>query len=177
MEKKIRTPMNKGVLLALVLIAISVVTYITINDMEQQQKFGWISYGLIILGLIWACWTFSDDMNANVTFGDVFAHGFKTAAVMTSIVLIYTILAVTVLFPDMKDKAIEVAMKQMEEQGQLSETQIEQAISMTDKFFLPFAIGGVLIGYLLIGAVAALIGAAVVKKNPNPTPFETDMLK
>jgi hypothetical protein len=176
MEKKIKSPLNKGLILSLILIAISVITYITINDLEKQSKFGWITYGIIILGIIWACWTYAADMKNNVTFGNVFAHGFKTTAVLTCIVLIYTILSITVIFPEMKEKGIEMARTQMEANEQLSETQIDQALTMTEKFFIPFAIGGVLIGYLFIGAIASLIGAAVVKKNPNPTPFETDVL-
>jgi hypothetical protein len=30
--------------------------------------------------------------------------------------------------------------------------------------------------YLIIGAISSLIGAAIAKKNPNPTPFESDSL-
>jgi len=40
---------------------------------------------------------------------------------------------------------------------------------MMRKFFMPFAIGGMLIMSAILGAVASLIGAAVAKKNPNPT--------
>jgi membrane protease YdiL (CAAX protease family) len=173
-EKKALTTMQKGIIISLVLIAASVLIQITVTDMQQQQKFGWLNFILLLAGIVWACWSYSEEKNKNVTFGNLFAHGFKTTAVVTSFLVIYSILSVTVLFPEMREKAMEVASKQMEEQGQLSETQIEQALSFTDKFFLPLAIGGALIGNLIIGTLGALIGAGIAPKNPNYTPFESD---
>ena len=75
----------------------------------------------------------------------------------------------TVLFPEMKDKTLEMARQRMEERGNLSDSQIEQGVEFTKKFFIPFAIGGTLLGTLIFGTVASLIGAAVAKKKPvNP---------
>ena len=54
----------------------------------------------------------------------------------------------------------------MAENPQLTDEMIEQGITMTKKFFLPFAIGGAIIGTAILGAIGALIGAAVAKKNP-----------
>lgn len=176
MEKKMLTPVNKGLILSLISIVFSIVMFVAIPDMEQQQKFSWISYIIIVGGLIWACITYANDMKHNVTFGNVFAHGFKVTAVLASITVIYTVLAVTVIFPEMKDKALDMARKQMETNQDLSESQIDQALEMTQKFFIPFAIGGALIGTLIIGCIGSLIGAAIAKKNPHPTPFESDNL-
>jgi hypothetical protein len=173
-EKKPLTTIQKGLIIALALIAASVIIQTIITDMEAQRKYSWVSFGLLIAGIVWACMTYAKDKNHNVTFGNVFAHGFQTTAVATSFMVIYTILAVTVLFPEMREKAMEVASKQMEERGQLSEIQIEQALAFTDKFFMPLAIGGALIGNLILGALGSLIGAGVAKKNPNFTPFDSD---
>jgi hypothetical protein len=172
METKVMSSTTKGLIIGLVLVVLSLATYFLITDISKQQSYGWISYILIIGGAIWACLSYAKDMNGDVTFGNVFSHGFKTTAVFTIIVLLYTILATTVLFPEMKDKVLEAARTQMEKDNQLNETQIDQAISMTSKFFVPFAIGGVIIGYLLLGAIGSLIGAAIAKKNPKPVPFQ-----
>lgn len=168
--------MTIGLVLSLILVAISVIISITITDLQAMQKFSWLSYLILIGGLVYGCVTFAKEKNGHVTFGNVFSFGFKTTAIITSIMVIFTILSVTVLFPEMKDKAMEMARSQMEKDGNLSESQIDQAIEMTTKFFIPFAIGGALIGYLFIGTIGALIGAAAAKKNPNPTPFESDNL-
>lgn len=170
------SPLNLGLIISLVLIAISVVITITVTDLQNMQKFGWLSYIVLIGGLAYGCMTHAKEKNGNVTFGNVFSFGFKTTAVITCIMVVFTILSVTILFPEMKDKAMEVARTQMEKDGNLSESQIDQALGMTQKFFIPFAIGGALIGYLFMGAIGSLIGAAVARKNPNPTPFESDNL-
>jgi hypothetical protein len=172
METKVMSATTKGLIIGLVLVTLSIATYFLVSDMSKQQSYAWISYVLIVGGAMWACFSYAKEMNGDVTFGSVFGHGFKTTAVFTSIVLVYTIIAVTVLFPEMKDKVMEAARLQMEKDNKLSETQIDQAISMTSKFFVPFAIGGVLIGYLILGAIGSLIGAAVAKKNPKPAPFQ-----
>jgi hypothetical protein len=172
MENKIMTPATKGLIIGLVLIAVSVSMQLLITDLETLQKLNWVSFLLIIAGIVWACFSYAKEMNGNVTFGNIFAHGFKTTAVLTIIMVAFTVLSFTVLFPEMKDKAIELARTQMEAKGELSETQIDQAVSMTEKFFMPFAIGGVIIAYLVMGAIASLIGAAIAKKNPNPQPFQ-----
>jgi len=176
-EKKMMTPMTKGLILGMITVGLSLLLQTFIPDLKEQQKYSWASLFIIFAGIIWACWSYAKDMNGNVTFGNVFAHGFKTTAVLTSISIIFTIITLTVIFPDLKEKAMENAREQMMEQDQLNDTQIDQAIEMTSKFFIAFAIGGVLISYLLIGAIASLIGAGVVKKNPNPTPFESDNLQ
>lgn len=172
METKGMTSNFKGLILALIQVVLSITTYVLIEDMQKQQAFGWVTYALIVGGIVWACFTYAKDQDHNVTFGNVFSHGFKVTMVMTLIVLAYSILAITVIFPEMKEKALNVAREQMMKDSKITETQIEQAIEMTKKFFFPFVIGGAIIVNLFWGAIGGLLGAAIVKKNPNPTPFE-----
>lgn len=172
METKVMTPAIKGLILGLILIVISVVMTLVVTDFSKMQKYAWISYLIIVGGLVWAGFSYAHEMNGNVTFGNVFAHGFKATAVLTIIMVVYTAISVTIIFPEIKDKVIETARAQMEAKGELSESQIDQALSMTQKFFLPFAIGGALVSYLFLGAIGSLIGAALSKKNPNPQPFQ-----
>jgi hypothetical protein len=44
---------------------------------------------------------------------------------------------------------------------------MDKAIEISRKFFTTFLIAGTLVGYLIFGAIASLIGAAITKKNPN----------
>lgn len=169
MEKKITAPWVKGLILALIIIVFSVVMYVT--GQVTNKSLGYIQYLVIIGGLVWACLSFSKENDGNVTFGNVFAHGFKTTAAMTVLVVIYTVLAVKLIFPDMIDLAIEGARTEMEKQGKLTADQVEQGIEMTRKFFMPFMIGGTIISYAIIGALGSLLGAAIAKKNPQPNPF------
>ena len=71
------------------------------------------------------------------------------------------------VFPEFKEKAMDEARKSMSSKN-LSEEQVEKALDITKKLFMVFLIGGALLGYLLFGAIASLIGAAVTKKDPRP---------
>lgn len=166
-ERKVMTHVTKGLLAALVLIVIGIAGYFT--KLAEQSWFSWASNGILFIAVIWGCITYSNQMNGQVTFGNIFGHGFKMSVVIALILIVWVVLATSVLFPDMKDKALEIARQRMEERGNLSDTQIDQGIEFTKKFFIPFAIGATLLGTLIFGAIASLIGAAVAKKKPvNP---------
>jgi NADH:ubiquinone oxidoreductase subunit 6 (subunit J) len=110
-------------------------------------------------------------MQGDVTYGNVFAHGFKVTATLIVITVVYTLLSMKVLFPEMTDKIIENAATEMEKNKQLTDDQIKSALDMTRKFMLPFAIGGIILMYGFIGAISSAIGAGVAKKTPKQNPF------
>lgn len=166
MENQVTSHIVKGAILSGIGIVFGIITYVF--NLYEMSWLNWINYGLFIGGLIYGGVLYANQNNNNVTFGNVFAHGFKTTAVVIVISVIYLVLSIKFIFPDMVDKIIEISRKQMEKNPQMNEETIEQAMTMTKKFFLPFAIGGAIIGTGILGAIGALIGAAVAKKNPNP---------
>lgn len=169
METKPTSAAIKGVILSLVLIVFSLVTIYT--DQMQNRALGIIPIVILLGGVIWGCVTYSKQMDHNVTFGNIFAHGFKMTAAVIAIMAIYTLLLFLVINPGLKEVSLEQARAEMEKQANLSDSDRENAIQMTERLFLPITIGSIIIIYGLVGCIAALIGGAVSKKNPNPTPF------
>ncbi len=165
METKVTTPQIKGIIISLILIVYGLIIYFV--DGMQHPALSYVQYALFLAGIIWACVSYSKQLNANVTFGNLFAHGFKTTAVITVIVLIYTILAFKVLFPEMVDKSIEITRQKMEASGKATDSQIDQQVSMMKDHFTLFTVVGVIIGFAVLGLISSLIGAAVAKKNPK----------
>ena len=166
-EKKVMSHFVAGLLIGLILIVFSIAGYLT--DMYQQNWYNWAVNIILCIAIIVACITYANQKDNYVTFGNVFSHGFKTTAIIAIIVLVYTVLTMGVLFPEMKEKALELAQKRMEEKGNLTDDQIEKGMEFTKKYFMAFVIFGVMIGTLLFGVVASLIGAAIAKKKPvNP---------
>lgn len=172
MEKKITTPVVKGIILTLIMIIYGLAIYFT--GQVANKSLSYLQYVILLVGVVWSCISFAKEMNANVTFGNVFAHGFKTAMVAAVLIAIYTVLALKVLFPDMLDTIITQARQQMQEKGTLSDEQMQSALDMTKKFIVPFAIGGILIGFAIVGAISSLIGAAIAKKEPKD-PFASQI--
>ena len=168
MEAKVTTPVIKGIIITLILIVYGLVLYFTNQMMNKSLSYA--QYLILIAGLIWSCVSYSNQLNANVTFGNLFAHGFKTTAVVTVLIIIYTVIALKFLFPDIVDKTLEMSRQEMEKAGSISDSQIDQQLNMVRDNFMLFAIAGILIFFAIVGAIGSLIGAAVAKKRPQ-SPF------
>lgn len=164
MQQKITSTTVKGFIIGLIMIAVSLTA--SFSGIEASGAFQWVIYCIFFAGIIVSIYQFGKQVNHNSTFGNYFAHGFKTSAMVTILMIAFLVIFMTV-FPEFKEKAMEEAKKSMSSKN-LSPEQIEKALDLTKKFFMVFLIGGALLGYLLFGAIASLIGAAVTKKDPRP---------
>jgi Protein of unknown function (DUF4199) len=164
MEQTITSTTTKGVVIALILMILHLATYFA--NLDPQGFAPWLGYAVFIIGVIWSVYSYGKQVEYNSTFGNYFAHGFKVAALVTALMIIFLVIFV-LLFPDFKDKAMDKARAGMREKNNLSEEQMTQAVDMMKKFFMVFFIGGTLLFFLICGAISALIGAAVTKKQPN----------
>lgn len=166
------SPILKGVIITLAIIVFAVITAIV--GIEKSRSFGWVQYLLIIAGIIWACIGYSKEKDGNVTFGNVFAHGFKVTAVVTCIFILYMVLALKVIFPDIKEQSIAIMRTEMAKQPKQPEQnteQLEKIISGVSENFVLITATGTMIVFLIVGAVASLAGAVVAKKNPDTNPI------
>lgn len=168
MEQKVTSPTVKGVIIALSLLVLSLIVQFTGSETTIWGR--WLGIILLCAGIIWACISYGQQMNGNVTYGNVFAHGFKTTAVVTVLSILFMVIILLVM-PDIKEKAMITARTEMEKNPNITESQIDQGVAMADKFFYVFLIAGILFGYLIVGLIASLIGAGITKKTPK-TPFE-----
>ena len=161
-ENKIMSPQIKGLLIALIVIILGIAGYFT--NLGFSTWYNWVVNAIMLAAIIIACVHFANQKQGYVTFGNVFLHGFKITAVVAIIVLVYTLLAFTVLFPDMKEKIFEMQQAQMEKKG-IDDDKIEQGMTIMKKYFMIFLVIGVIFGTLVWGSIASLIGAAVAKKK------------
>ena len=165
-ENKIMSPQIKGLLIALIVIILGIAGYFT--GIGFSSWYNWVVNAIMFAAIIIACVHFANQKQGYVTFGNVFLHGFKITAVVAVIVLVYSLLAFTVLFPDLKEKMFEMQQAQMEKRG-LDDDKLEQGMTMMKKYFMIFLVIGVIFGTLIWGSIASLIGAAVAKKKKfNP---------
>ncbi|MGN6618924.1 MAG: DUF4199 domain-containing protein [Ilyomonas sp.] len=163
MQTKPSTPVVKGLIIALILIVVGFVGRLVHVDMESW--FRWVSNLLLVIGIIVSCVTYSNQLNHNVTFGNVFADGFKTTAVVTCITIVFTVIIMMVM-PEIKQQIFDAA-KEQAEKGGASDEMIQKQQEMMKSMFWVFMIGGILLGYIVVGAIASVIGAAIAKKNPQ----------
>src|SRR3954451_9189571 len=127
METTVTKPPVKGLVISLLIIVFSMVLYFT--GQTTNQTLSYLQYVILIGGIIWSCVSYSKQLNGNVTFGNVFAHGFKTTAVVAALLAVYTFIAVKFLFPDIVDTSLEIAKKRMESRN-MSDEQMQQGLDI-----------------------------------------------
>lgn len=166
MEKKPTSAVTIGLLAALVLIVLALVVYFANLYTEK-----WAQYlGIIIfaVAVIWGVVNHGKETGYQATFGGLFGFGFKIVAVITCLMILYTIVS-GYLFPDVKEKIMEQARNEAAKNPSADPNQIEQGMQMFERNYTMFLVLGLVFWYVISGAIASLIGAAVTKKRP---PFE-----
>ena len=166
--EKVQTHLKYGLYTGIAIIVVGLILHIANLSFEQWAQ--WVMYIPFAIGLFLNAQAFAKANNHQVTYGNVFGSCFKASAVITLIVLAWGLLSIFI-FPEMKEKGMEITQERMAEQG-MSDEQIEQGLEMSKKFFIPFMMGGIVFGYMLMGVVLSLIAAAIPKKTGNPTPFD-----
>jgi hypothetical protein len=111
METKVTSHIVKGVILSAISIVFAIVVYSF--NLYEMTSLNYINYAIFLGGLIYGAILYSNENNNNVTFGNVFAHGFKTTAVIIVITTAYSVVSIKLLFPDMVDKMLELSRKEM----------------------------------------------------------------
>lgn len=167
-ERKPITHVTAGLIIAALLVVYSII--VNFMGLTQQKALGALQYVLIIGGLVYFVTQWGKAHDYTLSFGNLFAYGFKATAVFTIINIVFLIIFFLV-FPEMKEQTFEIARKQMEDNPKISEDQIEQGIDIARRFFWVGLVGGTMFFMIVIGAIGSLIGAAITKKRPH-NPFD-----
>lgn len=158
-----------GAVIAGILILYSIV--LLLSEQMANQKLAWISYLLMVIALVYFILEHGKINNHQLQFGQLFSYGFKATAFATILMLAFQVVF-NMIFPEMKDKFIEIALEQMSADPRVTYEAMDAGIEIIKKTFWPLLIAGTLFGTMFVGLVGSLIGAAVTKKNPT-TPFES----
>jgi hypothetical protein len=163
-QQKPISNVTAGLVIGGLLVVLSLVSYYLNNNAASAVQ--WLTYLVIIGGLIVFINLYAKAHDYSFSFGNLFAYGFRTTAVYTLVVIAFVVIF-NMIFPAMKEKGFDLARQKLEQDGKLTDDQIDSAIQMTRKYFWVFAIGGTLLANIIMGAIGSLIGAAVTKKRPN----------
>ncbi|HVG40917.1 MAG TPA: DUF4199 domain-containing protein [Chitinophagaceae bacterium] len=160
-----------GLLIAAAVIVINLILNFTGNSGNTSA--GMLMYLVIIIGLAIMVNRYGKSTNYTQSFGNLFSYGFKATAVFTIMFIIFLIIF-NLMFPEFKEQAMEMARTKLEERGSLSDDEMDKALEISKKYFWIFAIGGTMLGFIIVGAIGSLLGAAITKKRPN-NPFEQQL--
>ena len=165
MEQKVTSHITKGLLVALIVIVIDLAGHFA--GLKLEQWYGFVSLAIMIGLIVWSTMLYGKECNNNVTFGALFADGFKTTAVYTCIYFVYTLLVIYLLFPNFMDELIQKGLDDAAKKGQELPEMTEEGMAMAKKITTMISLAGAVLGSLIIGAIGAVIGAAVTRKKPK----------
>ncbi|WP_184549704.1 DUF4199 domain-containing protein [Mucilaginibacter sp. FT3.2] len=170
METKKASPSVPAIKWALIsLIASIIITYaFQFLNLDINSKIRWVNYLVFIAFLCLTQKEYRDQLGGYMTFGEGFLSGFLYSVFLGALTAVFTYIYFAILSPDMISKILAASEAKLSSDG-LSPEQKDQAMSMTSKFVTApvMAVFG-FVGSLIMGAIVALIGAAIFKKERSP---------
>lgn len=161
-----KTSLTAGVYLAIALILVSVIFYVTGNPFSKVGQY--ISYPIMIGGIILAQLNYKKALGGTLTYGQAIGAGVLAMVFASLISGVYNYLLFAVIDPSLQEQLRIFTEEQIVKQGKVPEEQLETVVNMTAKLQTPimmFVIG--LVGGAFIGLIVSLITAIFIKKNPS----------
>jgi len=160
-----QTHIPYGAVSAIVMVIIGLVLYIAGWAFKPGMQY--VTNIPFLIGVILNAQAFSKANEGDVSFGQIWSSGFKASAIVAIISLAWLLIA-NFIFPEMKEKGLEIARQSMQAKG-MADDKIDQALDYTKKYYTLFMTAGVVFGTMIYGAIFALIGAATAKRKKATT--------
>lgn len=165
MENKVLTNLNAALILFLLMVIYTLV--INFGGYQGNRQMAWVSSVIIVVGIMVLVIKYSKDMQGNVTFGNLFAYGFKTIAILIIFFIGFTILFY-IVFPEYKLRLLEIMKENtLKNATPDNRDKAEKGVEMMQKFFWVTIMARILVSFAILGAIGSLLGAAFSKKNPR----------
>ena len=162
--------LNYGLLLGLLSVALSVITYVLGVHMERPWWVSLLSF-LIMLGVIvYGLKSFKKDNAGFLSLGEAIKVGLAISLISAIIAAIFNYIFVTVIEPNFVNDMLVMTQENMIKQNpNMTEEQMEMGMSMTEKFMQPWIMSTmIIIMSLFFGFIISLI-TGLIMKQPRPT--------
>ncbi|NEU69060.1 DUF4199 domain-containing protein [Spirosoma agri] len=165
-----RVALKWGAFLGLSLILITSAMYLT--GQTSNMWFNVLTLVTMVACLALAMREYKVSTGGYIAFGEGFGMGALLSAVAGLISAAFITFYNVFIDPSIQQRAFAQAREQLEEQGKLSDEQIDQALEFSQKFQSPgFTFIAGVFGTLIIGALLSLIIAAVIRRD-KANPFD-----
>lgn len=158
---------NYGVILGLVMVVISVVTYVTGLAIQGAQWPTAIYYLIFPIVIFYAISQYKKS-NANLlSLSDALKVGVLIGVISAIVFVIYSLIFNYIIDPDFINQMIAVAKdKMIEENPDMTQEMIDQGMKIVEMFANPALMGAFWVAMSgLFGLIYALIGGLVMKKE------------
>jgi hypothetical protein len=164
MEREITSRITKGVIIVCAMIVLDVILQKTQHPVPDGIRY-LPRLVITFVGVLAGCILYSKQSAGHPGFGDVFAHGFRTTAVIAFLMALYTFVAVRWMYGAPTPAEMDAAVKAIEQQGNaLHEEAKQQAARAAENRWIIYVSLSIFVS-LIPGLLGSLAGAAVTKKN------------
>ncbi len=165
-----RIALRYGLYAGLALIIFSAIMNITGLSFNRSASFlsFFVFLGIAVAAIVYACKEFRAANGGYLSLGQAIGLGTVLSIVSGLLVGIFTTIYIKIIDPSFIDKTFDATRQQMEEQGNLSDEQIDQAMDMTRGFtetLLGLSFITTPIFYAIGGLILSLIIGAIMKKD------------
>jgi NADH:ubiquinone oxidoreductase subunit 6 (subunit J) len=143
-------------------------------NVDQSSSIKYLGYIPFIAFLFLAQKEYRDQLDGFLTFSQGFMAGFIYSVFGGIMIAIFTYIYLTFLSPQIWEQMMAASRDQMVAKN-LPADQIDTGMEITRKYGTIFALVGVAIVTPIIGAIIALIGAAIFKKERSITDIENNL--
>ncbi|MFT3934403.1 MAG: DUF4199 domain-containing protein [Chitinophagaceae bacterium] len=165
METKITSRVLKGFIIACILIVLDVFFQkkYNYNIPDRIHYTPWLP--IVFLGVIVSCILFVKQSGGRLAFGEIFAHGFRTAVVVAFIMAAYTFISIKFIYPPPGAAEMEAAVKAIEEQGSYLHNEAVQMANAAAKNRWILYVSLSIFATMIPGLLGAVLTAFATKKN------------
>ena len=147
----------------------TLIMYLTgVDKSDMANIVNWVAMAVILIFVVLAVKEQRDMNKGYITFGNAFKTSFLTFLISGVIGCAYYYIHTAMIDPSLIEYMRDKAMDEMANKN-IPEDQIDIAMKYTNMFLSPGALTAMgFLFNLIIGAIAGLIVAAIMKKDPPP---------
>ncbi|MEQ1678145.1 MAG: DUF4199 family protein [Chitinophagaceae bacterium] len=152
-------PAIKGLIAAVIMIAIALVTYY--SGMPANSPFQFLVYAVYAIGVVWTVVAYSKTSLFTGKFGDSFNQGFRCFIVITLMMVLFTA-TFSSMHPEFAEESSKYYREELLKQKDTLPPDIEAAVAKYKKNYTMTLVYGSIIGYLIIGAVVTAVSSLII---------------
>ena len=163
MEKKPVSNIIKGLIIAAVLIALDLLG--SASFLKNAYWYAYVPTIVLVTACILNVIHYCSELKGNVKFGDAFAFGFKTAAIIALTMVLYTFISLKYIHPEFKEQSYQEALTGLQQQPNIMPDEAKSRARSYADNFITTRVSLVLMSTVIVSAVGSAIGAALAKRN------------
>lgn len=158
--------MNYGIILGLIMIFISVITYVTGLALEGAQWPNWIYYAAFPIIVLYAINQFKKQNLNILSLSQALKVGILIGVISAIVIMIYSMIFNYLIDSEFMSQMMEVARDKMLENPNMTEEMVDQSMKFIEMFSNPAISGAFMIAMSAVfGLIYSLIGGLIMKRE------------